>query len=123
MKCQLIGDCNGLKPGLHGLNINSGYMVFSHYDPHDKPHGGPETSQRHIGDLGNIEADENGDSHFELEDNLVSLFGDYSIYGRSLVVHENADDLGYGVNYLSKITGNSGKIVASGIIGVSEKPL
>lgn len=39
-----------------------------------------------VGDLGNIEADENGEAKFSFEDRLVKLIGPHSIIGRSIVV-------------------------------------
>lgn len=41
---------------------------------------------RHVGDLGNIEANEEGVAEFQVEDHLLSLSGTESIIGRALVV-------------------------------------
>ena len=43
------------------------------------------------------------------------------IIGRSIIIHENMDDLGRGGHKDSKTTGNSGKRIACAVIGFSEK--
>lgn len=58
----------------------------SHYNPTQSLHGGPLDSVRHVGDLGNIRCDSNGEIDTELTYPKVSLAGDHSILGRSLVV-------------------------------------
>ncbi|XP_072370103.1 superoxide dismutase [Cu-Zn]-like [Scyliorhinus torazame] len=89
------GTIEGLKPGKHGLyvcalgNITNGYISSgTHYNPCDKKHGGPEDTDRHVGDLGNIEANDDGVATFEMHDRLLRLAGNYSIIGRTLVVEE-----------------------------------
>ena len=42
----------------------------------------------------------------------------YSIVGRMIIIHEDPDDLGKGDNEESKKTGNAGKRLACGIIGI-----
>lgn len=81
-------------------------------------HGGPEDSVRHVGDLGNIES-KAGVGHFHMVDKLVRLTGEYSVIGRSMVVHENEDDLGRTNHPESLTTGNAGKRLACGVIGLS----
>ena len=80
-------------------------------------HGGPDMEIRHVGDLGNVEADGEGNATYEREDHLVTLFGQYSVLGRSMVLHADEDDLGLGGHPLSKTTGNAGGRVACGVIG------
>lgn len=41
---------------------------------------------RHVGDLGNIEADSKGVAKVEIKDSLVKLSGEHSVIGRSIVV-------------------------------------
>ena len=64
--------------------------------------------ERHVGDLGNIEADANGNAEIDLTDSQISLIGQHSIIGRAMVCHEGVDDLGKGGHELSKTTGNAG---------------
>ena len=52
--------------------------------------------ERHLGDLGNLVANENGLSKFEFNDRLIKLSGPNSIVGRALVIHGDPDDLGLG---------------------------
>ncbi|KAK9499073.1 hypothetical protein O3M35_003586 [Rhynocoris fuscipes] len=125
-KCIIDGTIDGLTPGLHGLHIHECgdiskgcESIGEHYDAKggDK-HGGPEEGEnnRHTGDLGNVEADENGRATFRLEDKLVKV---WDIIGRSVAVTESADDLGKGNHPFSKINGNSGQKLACGIISRS----
>ena len=48
---------------------------------------------------------------------MIKLQGKYSILGRSVVVHEDKDDLGRGNNNESLITGNAGKRLDCAVIG------
>ena len=67
-----------------------------------------------MGDFGNLEADADGKAHKEWTDIYLKMSGNLSIIGRSIVVHEREDD------FLSEPEGNSGKIVACGVIGISK---
>ena len=55
-----------------------------------------------------------------MSDKLIKLRGQYSIIGRSIVIHENPDDLGKGGYPDSKTTGHAGKRIACGVIGYSK---
>lgn len=123
--CVVDGVIDGLTSGQHGIHIhecgdisNGCKNLGQHYNPRKTRHGSPDNSadQRHVGDLGNIEADSSGRATFRFTDKLVSV-GD--IIGRSIVVTENADDFGCGNNEQSLIDGNSGAILAFGIIARS----
>lgn len=80
-------------------------------------HGGPQDPMRHVGDLGNIEAGEDGTAEVNLIDPLVSLSsGHRGVVGRSLVVTADPDDFGRGGTANSLSDGASGAPVACGII-------
>ena len=88
-----------------------------HYNPHGKTHGAPDAAERHVGDLGNVEVGADGIAHVNMEDAQVQLIGALSVIGRSLIMHQDADDLGLGGHELSKTTGNAGARVCCGVIG------
>lgn len=94
-------EMSGLKPGKHGFHIhefgnltNACHTAGPHYNPFGKDHAGPNDEERHVGDLGNVDADESGNVKMEFEDKLIRLTGEFSVIGRSFVVHDNEDDLG-----------------------------
>jgi Cu/Zn superoxide dismutase len=114
-----------LPKGLHGFHVhefgdtsNGCTSAGEHFNPLGRNHGAPNAVDRHVGDLGNIEAKKsNSLTEIDKIDNVMSLFGEYSVIGRSLVIHSDRDDLGLGNHPLSKTTGNSGGRIACGIIG------
>ncbi|KAK1140212.1 Superoxide dismutase [Cu-Zn] [Aspergillus melleus] len=88
-------------------------------NPFGKPHGAPDDSDRHVGDLGNFKTDAEGNAVGSKQDKLVKLIGSESVLGRTLVVHSGTDDLGRGGNEESKKTGNAGTRPACGVIGIA----
>lgn len=119
------GKIYGLKPNsLHAIHIHEyGDLTegcascCAHYNPYKMNHGGPESADRHVGDLGNIKTDSNGISEFKILDGQVKLGGHHSVIGRSIVIHEDADDMGLGGHSDSLTTGHAGKRIACGVIG------
>lgn len=115
-------DPNALR-GFHihqfGDNTNGCTSAGPHFNPFGKNHGAPEDEERHIGDLGNIQTDAYGVAKGSKTDRLVSLFGENSILGRTVVVHAGQDDLGKGGHPDSLKTGNAGGRPACGVIGIS----
>ena len=57
-----------------------------HFNPHGKTHGGPTDEVRHVGDLGNVTAGDDGVAKVDITDKLLTLSGPLSIIGRTLVV-------------------------------------
>jgi superoxide dismutase, Cu-Zn family len=96
-----------------------GLLSGPHFNPHNKTHGGPTSSTRHTGDLGNVQTDSSGVAKGIIEDKHVKLIGPESVIGRMIVVHAGEDDLGKGGNEESLKTGNAGGRAACGVIGVS----
>ncbi|TCD60810.1 Superoxide dismutase [Cu-Zn] [Steccherinum ochraceum] len=118
-------DLKGLDPnakrGFHihvSGDLSGGCLsASSHFNPFGKNHGAPGDSERHVGDLGNIESDGEGNVKTTFEDKFISLNGPLSIVGRSVVLHAGTDDLGKGGNEESLKTGNAGGRAACGVIG------
>ncbi len=82
-----------------------------HFNPSNKLHGHPQSVEHHIGDLPNLDADENGQAivNFVLEGAYLDI-SDSGILDRAFVVHQQADD------YRSQPAGNAGKRIACGVI-------
>jgi Cu-Zn family superoxide dismutase len=114
---QVVADIQGLKPGKHGFHIHEkgdcsapdAASAGAHFNPTHQHHGGPMTPEHHSGDLGNIQADASGKAHLDWKGKL-SLAGQDSIIGKSVVVHEKEDDL------KTDPSGNSGARIACGAI-------
>ena len=92
----------------------------AHFNPYNKNHGGINSKERHVGDLGNIVSDEHGNVKMVLTDKLIKLKGNKcNIIGRSVVIHENEDDNGLGGHDDSLTTGHAGGRIACAVIGYS----
>ena len=117
--CELSGEVTGLTPGDHGFHIHmfgdlrsaDGSSAGGHYNPDNHMHGGLDSKERHVGDLGNIKADDKGVAKISIKAEGLNL---HMVLGRSLVVHKDADDL------KSQPAGNAGPRVAVGAIGLAE---
>lgn len=57
-----------------------------HFNPEGVEHGAPTDSVRHVGDLGNIVADDSGVAKVDITDKHIQLSGANSILGRTVVV-------------------------------------
>jgi len=121
---DISGHDANAKRGMHihtfGDNTNGCTSAGPHFNPHSKTHGAPSDENRHVGDLGNIDTDSQGNSKGTVTDKFVKLIGPESIIGRTIVVHGGTDDLGKGGNEESLKTGNAGPRPACGVIGISQ---
>lgn len=115
---KIVGEITGLEPGQHGFHIHesgdlsdtqTGKSTGGHYNPTDEPHGRMSDAKRHVGDLGNIVANQEGVAIIEKKDDIISLSGEHSIIGRAIVVHADADQF-------TQPTGDAGARVAFGKI-------
>ncbi len=118
---HIEGAFLGLEPGEHGIHIHEigdcqasdASSAGGHFSPDSDPHGSPATpaSAHHLGDLGNMTADENGNATLDFFDSEMTLDdGKYSIVGRAVVIHEKRDDL------VSQPSGDAGTRVGCGVI-------
>ena len=119
---QIVADIEGLSPGKHGFHIHEygdcsapdATSAGGHFNPDNTKHGAPDDMTRHVGDLGNLDADEAGSAHYERIDSFISFSGPHSIIGLAVVIHAGEDD------FTSQPTGNAGPRVACGVIGIAE---
>ena len=119
---EIKGEITGLTPGEHAFHVHEfgdcsspdGKSAGAHFNPDDKPHGGPEDTERHVGDLGNLKADDSGKAEVNIQDKVIKLGGPHSIIGRSLIVHAKPDDL------KSQPAGNAGDRIACAVIGITK---
>src|SRR5262245_37379469 len=92
------------KHGFHvhefGDNTNGCVSAGAHFNPFGKHHGGPSDEDRHVGDLGNVIAGADGSVNATLTDAQVTLTGDNSVVGRTMVIHAAEDDLGKGKSHI-----------------------
>lgn len=128
---EIVLQVQGMAPGTHGFHIHAqgecapaadaktGKMVAfgaagGHFDPYGtQTHGHPGQSPHaiHAGDVPNLVVDASGQGTLRYTHTGVTLTpGQTSIAGRSLVVHESADD------YTTNPAGNSGPRIACGVI-------
>ena len=122
-------EIRGLYDGLHGFHIHEyGDLTdgctsaCAHFNPDNTTHGGLTSDVRHMGDLGNISS-KNRVSKGSLFLPKAKLDGSkYGVLGRMMIVHADEDDLGQGGNEESLKTGNAGKRLACGVIGLAEPP-
>ena len=115
------GTVTGLEPGEHGFHIHEfGDMskgcesMGGHYNPDGADHG--DIDNGHVGDLGNINAGEDGVATINIRAKRIDLLGERSVVGRGVVVHAKQDDLGQGKDAESLKTGNAGDRLACGVI-------
>ena len=117
---QVVANITGLSPGKHGFHVHEfgdcsapdAATAGSHFNPTNDPHAGHDADKRHMGDLGNIEADASGKARLEITDKKIKID---AIIGKAVIVHEKADDL------KTQPTGDAGGRVACGVIGVAKQ--
>ena len=115
----VTGTFSGLKPNSeHGIHVHEkgdcsspdAVSAGGHYNPNATQHGSQQHSVHHAGDMPNIVSDSNGTASYRATLTDFSLVGDFSIIGRSVVVHRDPDD------YKTQPAGNSGPRIGCGLI-------
>lgn len=120
-KVQVKGTFEGLTPGKHGFHVHEvgncgpkdgkpAEAAGPHFNPKTQPHADRTDAARHVGDLGNIEANASGKAKINVGDSMVKLDGADSIVGRAVIVHANPDDL------KTQPSGNAGSRYACGVV-------
>jgi len=90
-----------------------------HWNPMNMLHGDVNEPSSHAGDLGNVDMSPmDGRIVTRIVSQKLTLFGANSILGRSVVLHQTADDLGRGNAPTSAKAGNAGSKIACGTIGL-----
>jgi superoxide dismutase, Cu-Zn family len=120
---EIVGEFTGLSPGEHGFHVHEfgdcsmadGKCAGGHFNPTGMPHAGPDDAKRHVGDLGNIKADESGKATYKRVDKMVALSGPNSVIGRSVIVHAKPDDF-----KTQQPPGNAGDRIGCGTIGIAD---
>lgn len=114
----------GLSPGTKGVHIHETGVCTppdfksagNHFNPQKKEHGFENPKGFHLGDLPNIDVDEDGKITTKLTTKEITLKrgAENSLLdsdGSALVIHEKADD------YMTDPAGNSGDRIACSAIG------
>lgn len=114
-------DVKGLKPGAHAIHIHEkgdcssedGKSAGGHWNPTGHDHGEWGKEAFHMGDIGNLEANEEGVASLEFETDKWCIGCDdetKNIIGKSFIIHAGADD------FKSQPSGAAGARVACGLI-------
>jgi Cu-Zn family superoxide dismutase len=116
---EIKADISGLTPGKHGFHIHEfgdcsapdGGSAGPHFNPEGTPHGAPGAAASHAGDYGNLEADASGHAVLKYVSHRITLDQSATgVLGRSVIVHEKADDM------TTQPTGAAGGRIGCGVI-------
>ena len=114
---RITATLTGLTEGDHGFHVHErgdcsaadGTSAGGHFNPENKAHGSPDAAERHVGDLGNVNAGANGGASYNRLDTHVAFAGTRNILGLAVIVHERPDDF-------SQPTGAAGARLGCGVI-------
>lgn len=116
---RILAQVSGLRPGAaHGFHIHENgkcdgpdfESAGDHLSLGSQTHGAPTAKVRHIGDLGNLVANDKGIAVKEVVLKNLSEADTQKIMGKALILHESADD------YATQPSGNAGARLACGVI-------
>jgi superoxide dismutase, Cu-Zn family len=120
-KVSMLAKLSGLTPGIHAIHIHEngdcsaedGSSAGGHWNPTNEDHGAWDHKMFHKGDIGNLEADENGIATLTKETDLWCINCEdetKNIIGKTIIVHKDADDM------MSQPSGNAGDRIGCGEI-------
>lgn len=120
---EIVATFTKLPPGKHGFHIhNAGDLrgegcagACSHWHVGPLCDHGPDSKSGHTGDLGNVEL--TGSRRTKTYQYFLAGVKVADLWGRSLIVHADEDDLGLGGHNDSKTTGHSGARIACALWG------
>ncbi len=111
---------SNLPSGVHGFHVHlmgdcrrDGKRAGTHFNFSGPSRNPPEDIARITGNLGVLEAGEDGQAQLEADIDDARLHGPYSILGRSIVVHARANDP------TQPPIGAAGARIACGVIGLT----
>lgn len=116
---KVSGHAMGLEPNSkHGLHVHQNgeckapdyKTAGDHFNPEGKKHGAPLAKESHLGDLGNLVANDKGEAHVELVLSQRKAEDLKKLVGKAVLIHKEADDL------KTQPSGDSGARIACGII-------
>ncbi len=100
-RVKITAEMSGLAPGKHGFHIHEigdcsspdASSAEGHLNPGNTQHGAPDFPTHHAGDLGNIEADAEGNASFQMTVDFITLSeGPNSVLDKAVVVEADEDN-------------------------------
>jgi Cu-Zn family superoxide dismutase len=119
-KITLTIGIAGVQPGMHAAHIHAvgdcssddGKSAGGHWNPTTMDHGKWGGDHFHLGDIGNIQAGEDGKGSITLSSDKWAIGGggDNDVVGKAIIVHIKADD------FTSQPSGAAGTRIGCGVI-------
>lgn len=119
-KITLTIAIEGVEPGTHAAHIHAtgdcsaadGTSAGGHWNPTTMDHGKWGGEHHHLGDIGNIEAGEDGKGTITLTTDkwAIGTGADNDVVGKAIIVHAKADD------FTSQPSGAAGTRIGCGVI-------
>ncbi|BAO56077.1 superoxide dismutase family protein [Nonlabens marinus] len=118
---KMIANLTGLEPGVHAIHLHENgdcsatdaTSAGGHWNPKSNEHGDWDEGSHHMGDIGNLEANANGEASYTFSTDKWCMDCDdatKNIKGKGVIVHATADD------FTSQPSGAAGARVACGVI-------
>lgn len=119
-KVTFVANLSGLEPGMHAIHIHEkadcsaedGKSAGGHWNPTHEKHGKwGDADGYHKGDIGNFEADENGNATITITTDEWCIACEdetKNVMGKGIIVHQGEDD------FTSQPAGDAGARIACG---------